>query len=416
MSYPRKSLSRQRSGRLLVCIFAISQVVGTGPLALAETTYIPAVNLSERYDSNVFYAPKEFVPQGKQQWDLVSTLETRLDVLNKSRAGDTLLNVGVNGNAFAYNTYLAYVSTFVNASTDVSNYIREFVPGLTLRVSDLFLYTPQPPAFVTGKIAEGDVFARGVQGYRANTFINTLSTDAGYAISRSWSVQALYSYSIRRTGTFFVPGQPFTFFNTTVNNIGVGPTYQFDNGDTLFMKYNYVTSEQSPTTGTSPSITFNAHSFQPEYRTTIVRGWKATISGGATLVEEQQNKTFFSGRFMLQNDFDRRTRASISVSRQASPSYFGTGGALISNVAQVTIGHNFSRVIILTVNGNYAHNQTTSTPSFTIETINANAALDYKLTRSTKLTLSQEYGHFNYTNTPNFDRLATMLTLTTEWK
>ena len=177
-------------------------------------------------------------------------------------------------------------------------------------------------------------------------------------------------------------------------------------------------SDQVPTEASSgqSSFSFTAHTIQPEYVTVIVRGWTATISGGATLVEEAKNRTFFSGRFALSNDFDRRTRASISVSRQAAPAYFGTGGALISNLAQVYLSHNLSRVITLTVSGNYAHNVNTTGDIFRIETTYGTAVLDYKLTPSTKLSLSQEYGYYSITGSPNFDRYATTLTLTTEWK
>ena len=89
---------------------------------------------------------------------------------------------------------------------------------------------------------------------------------------------------------------------------------------------------------------------------------------------------------------------------------------MISNVAQVSLSHKFSRVINLTVSGNYAHNETTQPPPFRIETTYGNAVLDYNLTRSTKVSLSQEYGYYNFTGSPNFDRYATTLTLTTEWK
>jgi hypothetical protein len=384
----------------------------------AETHYIPAVNLSQRYDSNVFYAAKEFLPPETQQWDFVTTLSAGLKVLNKSRVGDTEFQGFVNGNVYAYNTSLSYASTYLNATSDVSSWIQELLPNARLRLSDQFMYTPEPPAFLTGgKIAETDILARGVQGFRANTFSNNVSADAEYYISRSVGLRTVYTYSIRRSGSGFVPGTPFTFFDTTAHNVAVGPTFTFDSGDKLFVRYNYIASDQVPTTaGVSRPFTFTAHTIQPEYVTTIVRDLKATISGGATLVEEQQNRTFFSGRFALTNDFDRRTRASISVSRQASPAYFGTGGAMISNVAQVYLSHNLSRVIILTVSGNYAHNQTTSEPIFRIESTYGSAVLDYKLTRSTKLSLSQEYGYYSITSSPNFDRYATTLTLTTEWK
>jgi hypothetical protein len=402
----------------MLILLAVSTSIGLSSHVQAETLYTPAVNLSQRYDSNVFYAPKEFLPPETQLWDLVTSLSAGLKVLNKSRVGDTEVEGWVNGNVYAYNAKsLSYASTYLNATSDVSAWVHELLPGARLRLSDQFMYTPEPPAFLTGgKIAETDVFARGIQGFRANTFSNSVSADAGYSISRSVGLRTTYTYSIRRTGSGFVPGSPFLFFDTTAHNVAAGPTYTFDNGDSLFIRYNYMDSDSVPTEAGQPSFTFTAHTIQPEYVATIVRGWKATISGGATLVEEAQNKTFFSGRFELINDFDRRTQVSISVSRQAAPAYFATGGAFISNVAQVYLSHKLSRVIILTVNAAYAHNETTQEPNFKIETIYGTAVLDYKLTRSTKVSLSQEYGTYNLTGSPNFDRYATMLTLSTEWK
>jgi len=88
---------------------------------------------------------------------------------------------------------------------------------------------------------------------------------------------------------------------------------------------------------------------------------------------------------------------------------------LISNVAQLYLSYGFSRVVRLTVTGNYAYNETAPVKTFTIKTIAGSALLDYNLTPSTRVSLSQEYTRFNYTGISPFDRYATMLTLTTEW-
>ena len=88
---------------------------------------------------------------------------------------------------------------------------------------------------------------------------------------------------------------------------------------------------------------------------------------------------------------------------------------MISNVAGLYVGYGFSRVSQLSVTGNYAHNESAPVHSFTIETIRGLAVFDYNLTRSTKLSLSQEYGHFNITGIPIYDRLVTMLMVSTEW-
>ena len=88
----------------------------------------------------------------------------------------------------------------------------------------------------------------------------------------------------------------------------------------------------------------------------------------------------------------------------------------MSNVAQLCVSHGFSRVINLTVRGGYAHNESTQVKSYKIETINGLAVLDYSLTRSTKLSLSQEYSHFDIPGIPAYERLVTMLAVSTEWQ
>jgi len=126
-------------------MLAIGPIVGmgVGSRAQAETQYTPSVSLAQRYDSNVYVTAKEFVPPGSQSWDLVSTVGAKLALLNKSRLGDTLVHAGVDGNVFAYNTNISYASTRVLASSDVTDWAHELLPGLKLRVSNAFRYTPQ---------------------------------------------------------------------------------------------------------------------------------------------------------------------------------------------------------------------------------------------------------------------------------
>jgi hypothetical protein len=162
-------------------------------------------------------------------------------------------------------------------------------------------------------------------------------------------------------------------------------------------------------------ILYTAHSIQPEYVTRFLRDWTATISGGGTLVEQGGNRIFFSGRFALANDIDRQTRVTFAVSRQAAPSYFAVGGAMISNVVQLYVVHKFTRLLHLTISGNYAQNESTAF-DFKFDTFIASAKLDYKLTRTTQISLSQEYDRFTYTGVSPFDRYATTLMVSTEWK
>ena len=410
-------------------VLAIGSIAGmaVGSRAQAETQYTPLITLAQRYNSNVWNTSQERIPPGKQKWDLVTRLGAGVTILNKSRLGDTEVRAGVDGNAYAYNTDLSYISTDVRASSDMSNWANELLPGLGLRISDAFRYTPNQAAFPQAVTSQGvtpqssDIFSRGIQPARANTWSNSLSTDGDYAFSRSVGLRADYTFSMLRIGRVFAtevtPAGTLSYFDTTAHNVAIGPTYTLDGGDTLFLKYNYLTSDQS-STSSSTSIQFTSQSIQPEYVTKIARDWTARISGGATMVEQAGNRTFFSGSFSLTNEFDRQTQVSIAVSRQAAPGFFGTGGAFITNVAQLYVSYGFSRVAQLTVRGNYAHGESAPVKVATFESITGAAVLDYKLTRDTKLSLSQEYGHFTLTGTTpfSFDQIITMLMVSMEWK
>src|SRR5687767_7678460 len=138
--------------------------------AYAETKIIPSVTASQRYDSNVFRVPTSFLPPGTKSGDFVTALSPQLGILNKSDLGDTKFNIGVSGNVYANNSSLNYISTNANLNSDLTRWIRELIPGARLQIADSFLFTPEPPGFVTGVRPDtpSDAFARGVVAFRAN--------------------------------------------------------------------------------------------------------------------------------------------------------------------------------------------------------------------------------------------------------
>src|SRR5580765_2576085 len=162
-------------------MLAIGSIAGmaVGSRAQAETQYTPGVSLAQQYNSNVWYTAPNRIPPGKQVWDLITTVGANVIILNKSRLGDTEVRAGVDGNVYAYNTDLSYASTAVRATSDMSNWAHELLPGLKLRISDAFRYTPNQAAFpISGVTSQpSDIFTQGIQPARANTWSNNLSTD-----------------------------------------------------------------------------------------------------------------------------------------------------------------------------------------------------------------------------------------------
>ena len=388
----------------------------------ALTTVIPSVYLSERYDSNIFRTTRSNYAPGIQPWDYVTTVSAIVDVANTSRLADSHLGAAVHGNAFVYNTDAAFISTNVFATSDMTRGVSELVGGLRLRMTDSFRYTPEMPAFLEyGGHPDNtaDIYSGGIQGARANTYSNILSAYSDYSLSSSFSLTTNYQFSIFRRGRSDPTSESLdavAYFNNMQHSVDIGPTYTFDGGDTLFLRYNYSTGESVPE-GSGVITGYTFQTIAPMYVTKAVPGWTLTMSGGATLVEQDAgNHVFMSGKLGLATDYDRRTHVEMGVSREARPSYYQTSSSLVSNLARFNVSYSVTRLVRLTASANYAYNETVPMKTFAYRSAGGAVALDYSLTQSTKLALSQEYTYYEYTGVLPFDRIVTMLTLKTEWK
>ena len=265
--------------------------MAVGSRAQAETQYTPSVSLSQRYDSNVFFTAKQFVPQGNQSWDLVTTLGTKVDILNKSRLGDTEVRARSRWQRIriqyrfvvclhqcARKLRSERLGARVAARPEITNIrcVSVHSAATSLYLSVLSVVT----ASTIGRIHPG------IQGARADAYSNSLSTDGDYSFSRSMGFRANYTYSILHIGRLYVTEPAtsttaFRFFDTTMNNVAFGPTYTFDGGDTLFVKFNYLTSDQSNTAGHKPPdyILLRNRSSQSMLRQSCGAGRRRSVEG-----------------------------------------------------------------------------------------------------------------------------------------
>lgn len=365
---------------------------------LAETKIIPSVIASERYDSNVWFGPPEFVPSGAQQQDFVFAVSPQVHVLAKNRQMDTDLNAGVSGNVYALNPVLDYVSFNAAFSSKLDGWINQFIEGARLSVANSFVYTPQPPTFLTGgqPAQTADVLLRGIQGLRANTFMNNGSVSGSYDLARGFGLQARYNAGIVKFGQILAnPPQstaiPVAYFNTTYHNIGGGPTYTLTPEDTVALNYETLLFNVS---GGTTDQSFSTQSLLARY-SKATPYWSATISGGATRLNDADDM-FFSGNLSLTGHYKQTTRLTATLSRAVAPSFFASGGAQITNTAGLYVEHKLSRLLTLTVGANYALNNTEPTSSFTFKTFQGSALLKYQVTRLISTSLSYEYYNYVY--------------------
>ncbi len=192
-----------------------------------NTKIIPSLVLSERYDSNVLFAPAG-IDLGRPKWDFVTTAAPSVQVLDTNRYADINVLAGVSGSLFVNNTELNFFSTNVTAAVTLDKFIGQLIRGAKLQISDSFSYSPETPSFVTaGTPAVTDnPFARGLIPLRVDMLTNTALVAASYPLTQGLSLNGNYSYSLLRVGKIYIdPSQAnqAVFFDTDQADVHAGP-------------------------------------------------------------------------------------------------------------------------------------------------------------------------------------------------
>ncbi|GKS58301.1 hypothetical protein YTPLAS18_18280 [Nitrospira sp.] len=388
----------------------------------ADTKIIPAVSASERYDSNVFFAPASLLAPGTQLSDFVSSAGAGLEVLHKSRDFEAGLKTRGDVNVYVNNTNLNYLSTVTDGSVKLDKWVGQFSKGATLSVRDFFQYTPAPPGFLTGtRVAPSpdDPFSRGIQQFRSNTFRNTASIRGSLPIFRGISIQSSYSYSLFRVGSVLTSTTTAgpAFFNTNVQTYSVGPNLRLSRSETIALLYQQSFVNQTRTGQGGPSAYFDTKEVWANY-TKVVPDWTATVRGGIAIIEPL-GRAYPVVSLTFLPDPERSTYVQVDLSRKVAPSYFIVGGALISNVAQVSVNRRLIKRANLGVIASYANNQVTPDVSQQFNTISTAVALRYDITRTVSANLSFTYNYFKSDQPAlsyDFDRYVVSFALGAAWK
>lgn len=420
LSFCRSYIENNRLFRPLVIVMLVAGVFQASG-GHAQTTVIPSAHLSGHYDTNIWSRPAGFLPAGTHLDDYVTTVGGAVEILRETRDIDAKLKVGGDFNAFVQNTGLNYFNARVNGTIGLDRWVDQYIRGAKLRVTENFRYTPQSPGFLTGvrqSIGQDNTFFTGIQAFRSNTFVNTTAVTGSYPISTDLALEGGYTFGLRRFGT--IPGgtNGVNFFNTTSNTWYGGPRYQLSRNDSIAALYRQSFILQSRAGGRS--FATNLITLVGNYEKKL-QDWEFKMEAGVTFIEPGSG-TFPTGIMQVSNHIERDTVVRVALFREAKPSVFLVGGAILSNVAQAGISHRIYERLTLDGDAAIAYNeffQPTSSTNSTFRNFTGSTRLAYKLTRDITADISYTFQNVNSDATSiqyQFSRHVVGFFLSAEWK
>ncbi len=416
----RGDVERNWLFRFIVIAIIISGVFQAN-VGYSQTTLIPSANLSGYYDTNIWSRPAGFLPTGTRMDDYVTTVGGAVQLLSETRDIDAKIKIGGDFNAYVENTGLNFFNAKVNGTIGLDRWVDQYVRGAKLRITENFRYTPQSPGFLTGvrqSIGQDNTFFTGIQAFRANTFTNTTAVTGSYPISRDLALEGGYTFGIRKFGTIAGGTTGVNFFDTTSNTWYGGPRYQLSKNDSIAALYRQSFILQSRSGGRSFATNLITLAGNYEKR---IQEWEIKVEAGVTFVEPGSG-TFATGSAQVSNQIERDTVARVAIFREAKPSVFLVGGAILSNVAQAGISHRIYERLTLDGDAAIAYNeffQPTSNNNSTFQNFTGSTRLAYKVTRDITADISYTFQYVKSDATSiqyQFSRHVVGFFLNAEWK
>lgn len=381
---------------------------------------VPSIHVSERYDSNVYFAPKSLL-QGLTPSDFLTTVAPQIRGLYADSQDLVRVNatVGAIGSYYVNNTGLSYVGTNAGVAVDMSNLLGRWRPGARWTVSDVYYYTPQPPAFLLGNQlgVQANPLATGFQAFRTNTSSNSVNTVFQLPISQHAHFVGTYTNSFIRYGTSRVPlASPLIGQNVQVYTAGLlVETSIRDSVRVDFMGNDFDLGARGAFSARGGTLDWT-HRFSP------TAGFSATA--GAQVLSGELNGVRLSSLIapfgsLAITWFTPTTSMTLTYRSSIIPSFQFEGATMLAHQMTFSLTQEtpISDVVgLLQANGGVADqygSNSGNTLSWT--TVGGSAGLLYRATQQTFLTLL-----YTYQNVDNvfgathfaYDRQGAQLSLT----
>jgi hypothetical protein len=388
--------------------------VGADPvLVQSETKLIPALTIAERYDSNVFFI------QGKKLEDYVTTVTPQLRVDHAGRLVSGSLLGTLTGEAYVRNPGFNYIAPSGALNLNLDDLIGQLDRRAKLKVSDSFVFTPKPLAFLgpsTGSEVP-DTFVRGIQAARANSRTNVASASGAYMLAPWVTLQGSYTYSMLRFGSVLVQPNVGSFFSTNFQNYSIGPQFQVTPLDTVSLNYQGSRADYSRPGSVNSSFTTQGGTLA--WSRILTPTLTAKGSGGFTMINTGANTAL---TYIVDASLQWKHEhggAELHYSRSVFPSFFVVAVPLLSQVITVSGTYGISGNLSATASANYAKNESTSGQiPLSFESYSTSLSLNYVITRSISAMASYTHSKFNQSFTgidTSFNRNVVTLSLRGEW-
>jgi len=356
---------------------------------------LPSVQVSERYDSNVFFAPKSAL-QGANPEDFVTTVAPQVRGMYVDREKLVKVNAvaGAVGSYFVNNTELSYVGANTGVVLDMSDLVDQWRPGARFRVSDTYFYSPQPPAFLQGGQhgAQANPLVAGFQAARTNTSSNSVNASFEFPLNRTLNLSGSYTHSFMHYGTPRVPGG-VNLISVNLHGYTAGLVKQLSLHDTVNVNFIGIEYDQGEvgTFSTRGSTLGWSHQFSPAV--------SIHVAGGMQLLSGELNGVPFSlmapsGSLAISWQ-DSTTWMRLAYRSGIVPSYQFQGAAMLShsvsfNITQQTPIRDLDG--LLGANYGVANEYGLNSPAaLSWTTVTGTAGLLYRVTQKRFLTLVYSY-------------------------
>lgn len=382
------------------------------PTAGSQTSFIPSLSLSERYDSNVYFLP------GKIYDDYVTSVSPQLRMVHKRSLADVTVGGGFIAEAYAKNPGLNYMGANALMNLDLDRAMSELIRGFGLKISDNFNYTPQLPAFAAptsgGQLPPALV--SGIQAQRANSLSNNALVSASYAVSPRVSVTSGYSDQRIRfknviTPTPGVPAAPF--IDTTFQNVSSGVVVRTSPVDSLNIQYQYQMGSFF-----SGASSFSTQGGTVGWTRVIMPTLTASINGGVSVFTQANNLQYVGSGSLVWAGKD--TDVTLSYAQVVAPSYYIVPTPLLGRTVSAIAAHRVSQAWTLSINGYYALNESVpDTSLLSFKSYAVTPGISYQVNRPIRVSLLFTYSRYESTVSSQafgFERNMVILNMTGIWE